>query len=56
MESAKLSEWCGNVSYMGARAAWVRGCVACVGEIFTWFAWLTTGIPITDEKQNVDQT
>ena len=37
VESAKSRGLRGNVGYL---SAWVRGSVGCVGQIFTWVAWV----------------
>ena len=38
MESAKSRGLRGNVGYVGCVGPWVRG---CVGQNFTWAAWVT---------------
>ena len=31
----------GNVAYVGPWVAWIRGSVDCMGQFFTWVAWVT---------------
>ena len=45
-KSAKSRGLSGNVGYVCAWFAWVRGCVSCVGQIFAWVQFFFTWVKI----------